>query len=78
MYSEEVLTFLANTKTRWHVPVRMCGYAGIFTTEGYEGIFTTGYGMRESLLLVMEGVFTTEARESLLLNYVGTYLRDEV
>jgi hypothetical protein len=56
----------------------MCGYAGIFTTEGYEGIFTTGYGMRESLLLVMEGVFTTEARESLLLNYVGTYLRDEV
>ena len=34
--------------------------------------------MRESLLLVMEGVFTTEARESLLLNYVGTYLRDEV
>ena len=34
--------------------------------------------MRESLLLVMEGVFTTEARESLLLNYVGTYLRDAV
>ncbi len=48
MYSEEVQdsisTYLANTKTRWHVPVRMCGYAGIFTTEGYEGIFTTGYG----------------------------------
>ena len=34
--------------------------------------------MRESLLLVMEGVFTTEARESLLLNYVGAYLRDAV
>ena len=34
--------------------------------------------MRDSLLLVMEGVFTTEARESLLLNYVGAYLRDAV
>ena len=79
MYSEEVQRFnLDLPKVGQHKnAVARSGLRGLRMC-GYEGIFLLLKAMRESLLLVMEGVFTTEARESLLLNYVGTYLRDEV
>ena len=64
MYSEEVQRFNLNLFGQHKNAVAPSGLECVVMRESL-----LLKAMRESLLLVMEGVFTTEARESLLLNY---------